>query len=58
MKAAIHKKYGPPEVVKVMVVEKPTPKNNIVFKEDYTQYCAKNYVSGHCKKTVTNHIQQ
>jgi NADPH:quinone reductase-like Zn-dependent oxidoreductase len=31
MKAAIHTKYGPPEVVKVMAVEKPVPKDNEVF---------------------------
>jgi NADPH:quinone reductase-like Zn-dependent oxidoreductase len=36
MKAAIHTKYGPPEVVKTMEVPKPTPKSNEVLVQVYT----------------------
>ena len=36
MKAAIHTKYGPPEVVKIMEVPKPTPKSNEVLIRVYT----------------------
>jgi NADPH:quinone reductase-like Zn-dependent oxidoreductase len=35
MKAAINTKYGPPEVVSVMEVEKPVPKNNEVLIKVY-----------------------
>ena len=35
MKAAIHKKYGPPEVVKIMEVDKPVPKHNEVLIKVY-----------------------
>ncbi|MFZ4582626.1 MAG: NAD(P)-dependent alcohol dehydrogenase [Paludibacter sp.] len=36
MKAAIHTKYGPPEVVKIMEVSKPTPKSDEVLVQVYT----------------------
>jgi NADPH:quinone reductase-like Zn-dependent oxidoreductase len=36
MKAAIHKKYGPPEVVAIMDVPKPTPKSDEVLVQVYT----------------------
>ncbi len=36
MKAAIHTKYGPPEVVKIKEVPKPTPKSNEVLIQVYT----------------------
>lgn len=36
MNAAIHTKYGPPEVVKIMEVPKPTPKSNEVLIQVYT----------------------
>ena len=36
MQAAIHKKYGPPEVVKILEVAKPTPKSNEVLVQVYT----------------------
>ncbi len=36
MKAAIHTKYGPPEVVKIIDVPKPTPKSNEVLVKVYT----------------------
>ena len=36
MQAAIHTKYGPPEVVKIMEVPKPTPKSNEVLIKVYT----------------------
>ena len=36
MQAAIHKKYGPPEVVKILEVAKPTPKSNEVLIKVYT----------------------
>jgi len=35
MKAAIHTKYGPPEVVKIMEVDKPVPKENEVLIKVY-----------------------
>ena len=35
MKAAIHTKYGPPEVVKIMEVDKPVPKYNEVLIKVY-----------------------
>lgn len=31
MKAAVHKKYGPPEVVQIVEVKKPVPKNNEIL---------------------------
>ena len=31
MKAAIHSKFGPPEVVNLMEVNKPVPKHNEVL---------------------------
>jgi NADPH:quinone reductase-like Zn-dependent oxidoreductase len=36
MQAAIHTKYGPPEVVKIMEVPKPIPKSNEVLIKVYT----------------------
>lgn len=36
MKAAIHTKYGPPEVVEIMEVPKPTPKSNELLIQVYT----------------------
>lgn len=35
MKAAVYKKYGPPEVVKVVEVERPTPRSNEVLVKVY-----------------------
>jgi len=31
MRAAVHTSYGPPEVVRIAEVDKPTPKNNQVL---------------------------
>jgi NADPH:quinone reductase-like Zn-dependent oxidoreductase len=36
MKAAVHTKYGPPEVVKVMEMDKLSQKNNEVLIKVYT----------------------
>jgi len=36
MRASVYKKYGPPEVVKIMVVPKPLPKDNEVLIKIYS----------------------
>ena len=35
MKTAVHTKYGPPEVVNVIAVDKPIPKDNEVLVKIY-----------------------